>query len=438
MLSLVLLPVWWALALDQFIWMLVGPLVLLKVLIRNRWKLMLPRVHLLLLLFLASQLISAFFIVENERYITFARTFGAYIAAFCISLVLVQEIKSRRDVNLVLGVLLGVVGLAACLGLVASAGLVRPTFTAVLAEILPESLLRTNYGANLVNRQFGMVSWFSLFGEYYRLRSFFLYPTMYAAVLAFIIPFAAFYALTSWRWRIIRVAMLLLLALFVFNLLFTTGRIAMVALAGGFLLFLVKTSRFRILLRMLILCGGILALTVTAVVIWEQNELPLIASQSLNDFLLARGPGSFEDRTAIYRITLENVGERPVFGWGTERDVPPLYLYPAGSHSYYLGVLYKHGLVGLSIFVVMLWSLWRTTAPPKDGTRLTSDDRDCIWLLWYGRWAIISVLVIASTEVLDLDTTTLVFFWIIVGVLVSTRRLLRVSLNVSMQAVSQS
>ncbi len=421
-LLLVLLPVWWALGVDQFIWMAGGVWAALKMSVLKQGRIRLPATLILLACFLGAQLISALFIVEPTRYITFARTFGAYVAAFCIALVLVNEVQSVRQIKLVLRTLIGVMALMAVLGFLAEIRVFRPVYTAPFALVLPASLKNTDYGTFLTLRHMGNSTWFSLFGNYYRLSVFFLYPTGYAPALMFTIPLALFAF-----WRANRFAKLFwigLLALLGFNLAFTTGRVAIVALILGGAYFAWtawSASRWRAISHLLVVTIAVaFAIGLIGWVVGE-GQLPSAIPTLYEDFVLARGAGSLNDRTDIYTATIENAVERPVFGWGTERDLPTLTLYPAGSHDYYLAVIYKYGIVGLMIFAALWIILWRETRPPSSGAN-SPESRYLARLLRYGRWVIVGTLVNGLAEVLDLDTTVLVFLWIIIALLICARR----------------
>ncbi|MQA33379.1 O-antigen ligase family protein [Modestobacter roseus] len=74
--------------------------------------------------------------------------------------------------------------------------------------------------------------------------------------------------------------------------------------------------------------------------------------------------GSAETRGEIYRITLDRVlaAPTPLLGSGVKERVPGL-VASLGSHSTYLGLLYRGGLVALVLLLVVLaaasWAAWR-------------------------------------------------------------------------------
>ena len=103
------------------------------------------------------------------------------------------------------------------------------------------------------------------------------------------------------------------------------------------------------------------------------------------------------------------------FGWGTERDMKGM-TYPLGSHSYYLGTLYKQGILGLVLFLSLLFSIWKKiNIKVKEYNKYT-------WLLKYGQFVLFVYLINSFTDVLDLDATTMMFSWIIFSLLIVANR----------------
>jgi len=113
-----------------------------------------------------------------------------------------------------------------------------------------------------------------------------------------------------------------------------------------------------------------------------------------------------------------------LLGWGTARNVPDVPL-PAGTHSTYLGILYKHGLVGLGAYLALLALIWRGTRP-LEATACRVDP----WartLLVAGRWSLIAVLIDGITSTPAADTMALAMIWLGFGITVACRSLTSVS-----------
>lgn len=102
----------------------------------------------------------------------------------------------------------------------------------------------------------------------------------------------------------------------------------------------------------LVWIGGLLLLAVALVVLWK----PILGF--VERFLSAR-QGSTDTRFGIYLSSLERVfTESPIIGCGI-KDM--LGYYPYGSHSTYIGVIYKAGVLGGCIYLIsIIWMAVRS------------------------------------------------------------------------------
>lgn len=172
-------------------------------------------------------------------------------------------------------------------------------------------------------------------------------------MLVLTLPVAAYLAWRSRRTvsRLVLWALVLVLGV---NLVFTTGRVAFAALGVAALYWLLIDKRG--LSRLLRTLAVIVAVALMAgVALYEPVTIDLV--ERIQEVVFARGTGSPESRMTMHRTTLTGFLERPIFGWGTERSIAGVsdsFIYPAGSHSYYLGVMYRHGIVGLACFA-LIW-----------------------------------------------------------------------------------
>jgi O-antigen ligase len=139
--------------------------------------------------------------------------------------------------------------------------------------------------------------------------------------------------------------------------------------------------------------------------------------QIIDMALYSRGEGSANTRYKIYVKTFESFLERPFFGWGTERDVKGL-AYPLGSHSYYLGTLYKQGIIGFLIFISIILSIWSNIR-----TKNIFVEKFNLFFK-YGQFMMLVFMINSFTDVLDLDATTMMFLWLIISLLVVSRRII--------------
>lgn len=408
---LLMLPLWWILGVEQFIWPLAFSLILVKVGARNRWRLRIPSTARWIGLFLVVQLISSAFIVDTFRWLTFARTFGANVAMFELVLIVSTQVRRWSEIRFLLSCLGVTMLICALIGLSDVIGVWRSSIPSVLGSILPTWIYETSYGGQIANRSLGAPCSFGGF-VYHRINSLFMFSTMYGAAIAVTLPIC-FYLYECARSRAERILWLAAVVLNVTSLLFTTARVAALSCVIGAICFLWRDSGFRILVNRV--AWSTMFLTSIVALIWimsgSGDSLQNFVVDSTESLLHARGQ-SASHRWHVYQETIRGWSDSPIFGWGTERDVPNSP-YPAGSHSYYLGILYKHGLLGLLVFFGIWASLWRKSRPTP--SLHGSPSR----LLAYGRWALIAALLNSVTDALDLDATTLVMLWIVSATLLA-------------------
>lgn len=416
-------PVLWYLGIDQFAY----PFLLMlpaTILLSSRRSIYPSRVLLALVAFLAVFLVSGFFIVESERYLTFLKNLSTYVTAALLLVVVPGTVTSWRRARRLLGALLFAVGISGLVGLAAASGLWRPQFTSMASAFLPASVADTALGRTIAERNLGWTSWFAGLGSYFRIKGLYLWPTSYAPVLVLTLPVAAFLA---WRSRnsVSRLVLWALVLVLAVNLLYTTGRVAFAALLAAVLYWLLidKKGLSRLLRTLAVL--AVLALMV-GVALFEPVTIDLAGQ--LQEVVLARGAGSPESRLTIYRTTLAGFVERPIFGWGTERSIVGVsdsFIYPAGSHSYYFGVMYRHGIVGLAFFAMLWLAIWRVVcAPLRSKPELQALDDGPVGLLTVGRGVVVASLLMGLTLAFDLDAGLMFVWWLLVSVFVAVQRVL--------------
>lgn len=415
---LLLLPLWWVLGIEQFIWPVVLFWSTLKILLSGT-RVLFPAILQILTLFIAVYLISAFFIIEPVRYVTYLRTLGTYMAAWFIIFILANTLRDWTSIRRFIQIIAISMLIAVTVGALGITGIFRPSFSSLMGQLLPSWITDTAFGGNIAQRNLGFQSWFSWFGNYFRISSFFLWPTTYAPALALTFP-VMLYLFQYGRHRYQKLFWSASLMLLLLNLLFTTGRIAALALLCGAVFWYFLSRHHKLIYRLMVF----LLLFLVALLGSFLSPVEVSPQQLVSDFVFARGSGSPSSRLIIYQKTLEGFLERPIFGWGTERDIADTsdsFIYPAGSHSYYLGVLYKQGIVGFVIFMLLWLAIWRASEIPK---LATPPYREQIAFLFIGRWIIVTAMIIALTTSLDLDALVMLFFWTLIGLLIATQRLI--------------
>ena len=415
--AVILLPVWWWLGVEQFIWPVLFGLAALKMLHLQGWRLRLNAPLRWFALFLVIIAISGLFIIESERWLTFWRNFGAFAAGFLVLLIVANRARTWPAIERLLDAALLAVLIAGVMGLLGAVGIWRPNFFSFAGRLMPEAILATSYGRAIALRAPGEFGWFAGLDLFYRLNSFFLFSNHYSSVLVYAIPFL-FYKLGRVR-GLRRLMVGLGIVLLMINLVYTTGRVALLSLLGGALIFLVFYSLHHRAVKIvgtLVLAAAIwlLAIAATLEITAPGQRDGLIGSaiEAVDAFVFARGEGSYTSRFGVYAATIEGFLERPVFGWGTERDVEGLDL-PAGSHSEYFAALYRQGLLGLLALLGLYWSVWRATRPSGAPAQPAGA------LLRYGRWFFITALVNSLLNDPNVDSTTYVLLWLFIALLVA-------------------
>lgn len=337
--SLLLIPAWWFLGVDQFIWPLLSSWIALK------WALSGQRfrTEIIIVVGLISCipiLISLTAISEGYRYLTYFRNSLIYFGGL---LTVVMIYSTHRSLDEVLDTIKVVVALGMILmlsGFAAAKGF-DLTFKAPLGAIIPAGV-NSDYIAVMVNKSLTSreATWFA--AGHFRPKGLMLFTNLLAGVLLLMWPLKALLLTRSST----TVALLLLATLLVdaFVLIQTLSRSAWVA--------------------------GTLAL-ITAVILWRKTVIGKIGALFVG-VVLALGfvvsgqldtvmnrfdkAHSDKDRGENYALIMESVMSDPrhlIIGYGTQRDVIGMNI-PLGSHSTYLGVLYKYGLLGLTAFSALI------------------------------------------------------------------------------------
>jgi O-antigen ligase len=121
------------------------------------------------------------------------------------------------------------------------------------------------------------------------------------------------------------------------------------------LLFVSKNRTLRLACLGLVLMAGVGLLAVMS-----SHE----SAGALSDRLEERGPVDF--RVAVYTGSWQMFLERPLTGWGFHQMPAELPRYVYGykdkvlyPHNTYLELLVEHGVVGLALYLWLMWEMWR-------------------------------------------------------------------------------
>lgn len=126
------------------------------------------------------------------------------------------------------------------------------------------------------------------------------------------------------------------------------------------------------------------------------------------------GQNILTGRDVIWSTLIEEIKLSPILGRGTgilPRDITPIH---QSSHNSYVQIALQNGLLGLSLFVSILYTVWKTYYPTKDlyTTRLSAS-------------FFIGILAYSSFEVILTQNKmeTALMFWLIFSIGLSNKKL---------------
>lgn len=413
------MPVIWALGLDQAVWVAIALAFGFQRLRRPRraisWI-----VSAFLLVFLISGLLGA----SGVRWVTFARDLVLALAFFTVVLSTPTVFRRPADMKAVLLGLFAFMTVSAATSLVAFVLQQEFAFTTALSPLIPDWIAKTGLGdRSLVHRSIAESSYF-LGSLFERPKGFFLFSTSQSVAQTAAIPLM----LAAGRWYP-RVRLLLFSAagLSFLALLASTTRGPLLALVGSAIaVWLLRRFEEGAIVVTIPLRGRGAAAATALVTVVVAGGFALGVFAPVFDVATTR---SFGGRQQLYEATVQTWLQKPILGWGTERDwvptpspVPtatptptpiatatpspspqvsgpplPQDIPPLGSHSQYLGVLFKQGVLGILLFIAILAILFRSSLALL---RRQIPGRD---------WVIVGALataVAAFTEELWLDPAT--------------------------------
>lgn len=129
-------------------------------------------------------------------------------------------------------------------------------------------------------------------------------------------------------------------------------------------------------------------------------------SDALKDRMTERGPVDY--REAVYAGGWEMFLQRPLTGWGFHQMPSELPRHVSGynekllyPHNTYLELSVELGLVGLGLYLWLMWELWRLgrgTAPAHERHGFLSADFHLLWPILLGVYWVNAALVVMSYQ----------------------------------------
>jgi len=369
---IVAVPPMWFLGLDQALWLAAG-LVLGIGVIRLRGE-DVGKSAAVWATFLGVMVVSGLLGAEGFRWITFARNLlitGTFVLAMLSVAMLARRVDNLSPLFIALAIFATVNAILSLLPLVTGATF---NFETPIAGLVPEEIASTGLGqASLTSRGLADPSYFG--GEQFiRPRGLFLFSTSDALAMAVLAP--VLWVAANWQDAELRFWLRLAALAALFALVATTTRSAIIA-ATVAIVVAWTFSHFSWRGIGVLADGGLLVLN---------GILFSGIAERVIDLLTSR---SGDVRSGLYEATIQGWLERPLLGWGTERSwIPGI---PLGSHTWYLGILFEQGVIGLIVVFAGLALLlqaarWLWRGRPADRALVAAMAAGLIVALTEGLW----------------------------------------------------
>ncbi len=301
-------------------------------------------------LFIFLTFFSVFQISSAGRYITYIRNEGVYMAMLFvfISSAFASAREGHTTDKLYFALLIFSIQCSVVAFLASNGSSIA--FKSVAGYILPD--MGSKYISGMLNKNSIQAEalWFSQ--GFYRPRGLMMYPNTMAGILASTMALKAYFVYKFWRdgFKLFAVLCLATIYMDIFSIYSSLSRSTWIGLAIALTVFpfAFKTSFASKLVPVLI---GVLVIALVFLSgLNEGIESRLVDKTHSNE-------GRGLNYTLIWQETTSSV-DKLLFGHGTQIDHWMLDI-PLGSHSTYLGIFFKYGLLGSFAFLFFLFFLYR-------------------------------------------------------------------------------
>lgn len=301
-------------------------------------------------IFVITTIISAVQINTGFRFVTYLRNEGVYLAMFFVLLSTSFVAAQKKEITDRIYFVLFIFSLQCTLvSFLASSGY-NISFKSLGAHVIPD--LGSKYIYGMLNKSSiqSEAAWFS--DGFNRPRGLMLYANTMAGVLCASMAIKAYFALKYWSERkqlitIICVVAILMDAFSVYSALSRSTWLGFVFALAVFP-FMFKSSLPAKFIPAVV---GVLAIA-------------LVFATGFNEGIQARltdkghsNEGRGLNYTLVWQMTTSQL-DTFFIGHGTQLDHPAISV-PVGSHSTYIGMFFKFGVIGLTVFLVFLFVLYR-------------------------------------------------------------------------------
>lgn len=309
-------------------------------------------------LFVFATFFSIIEINTADRYVTYIRNEGVYIAMLFIFLS--STFASAREDNVTERLYLAVLLFSlqcTVVAFLASSGY-SISFKSVAGYIIPD--MGSKYIAGMLNKNTIQAEalWFSQ--GFYRPRGLMLYPNTMAGVLASTAALKAYFVYRFWinKRKVLAVVCLIAIYLDMFSIYASLSRSTWIGIAIAFVIFPFVFKTKMVAKFIPFLAGIVVVGLLFATGLNEGIESRLVDKTHSNE-------GRGLNYILIWQETT-STANKLLFGHGTQIDHDLLDI-PLGSHSTYLGVFFKFGMLGAITMLLFLFFLYQRSY------RLTKD-----------------------------------------------------------------
>lgn len=343
-------------------------------------------------------IVSTLMIDESYRYVTWIRNFVTSFSGVCLAYLVFESHVSNSQVERFLLIIAGYAMLCSLTGFAGVLGF-EDGYMSPVGRLLGVG----NYGylSDMFYKSFvqSEALWFS--EGFIRPKGFMLYSNLLCGVVLVGAAIKLYLFMGGfrlrWYWRILLVLFWLVDGTVV---VYTLSRSAWIGLAAAMatLLLLVRigvATRISIAAVLLVIVTLASFLDVGAVMTKRFVEKGHSnAERGLNYTMIGE---------AVVRAP-----ERFLLGYGTQRDVSEMDI-PLGSHSTYLGILYKYGMIGLLLYLAgLLTTLWRLR-------RAIQHDHRTRLMGAVLMTSLVQIAVQGLFIEIDVDVVYMALWWILVG-----------------------
>lgn len=275
----------------------------------------------------------------------------------------------------------------------------------VFYKILPENL-KISFFEQLTKIQFVWRDWINGISSF-RLNAFYIYPTANAIGTLVVIVYSLLYLslnnsfiISTKNQTVNKMITVLYIVLLGLGLYLARSRMVIAASILGvvivLVLYLINKNNWK---KVFYITLGV---TIMAILI--------ILSLDLIQKVLMMREGSNSERLKIYKASLETFTQYPIFGVGVRYFIPESYI-PVGSHSTYLGVLMRSGIVGFIGITLFLVNV--VIRIIKNKSLITDKNMRNIWLATSYLFIVMSIWMI--TDDIDWPSIVALFYFINIG-----------------------